>query len=254
VDVASGERFLKAKFSLIGWGASSIVCVSKRLQEELADRSPLPTHKLELIYNGVDPKAFNRSPASGLKKELGLPEDARVVVSIGNVRPAKGYEYLVDAAVTMADRDPNVHFVVVGHQKEKLFNKLMDQVAKAPRAPNIHWLGFRPDVANILRQADIFLLPSVSEGFSISTVEAMMAGVPVIATRSGGPEEIIMDGVSGILVPVKDPGAIVVAIQKMKDKTKRKRMIVEAKQSAKARFSLQSMLTSYKEIYSRLIK
>lgn len=81
-----------------------------------------------------------------------------------------------------------------------------------------------------------------------------MAGVPVIATRSGGPEEIIMDGVSGILVPVKDPGAIVVAIQKMKDKTKRKRMIVEAKRTAKDRFSLQSMLTSYKEIYSRLIE
>lgn len=254
VDVSSGERFLKAKFSLIGWGASSIVCVSKRLQEELADRSPLPTHKLNLIYNGVDPKAFSRTPAAGLKKELGLPRDAKLVVSIGNVRPAKGYEYLVDAAIKMADRDPNVHFVVVGHQKEELFSKLMDQIAKAPKAPNIHWLGFREDVADILRQADIFLLPSVSEGFSISTVEAMMAGVPVIATRSGGPEEIIMDNVSGILVPVKDPGAIVVAIQKMRDESKRKRMIVEAKQSAKERFSLQTMLASYKDIYNQLIE
>lgn len=254
VDVASRERFLRAKFFLIGRGASAIVCVSKRLQQELADRSPLSTHKLKLIYNGVDPRAFRGAPASGLKEELGLPQDVTLVVSIGNIRPAKGYEYLVDAAIIMAERDPKVHFVVVGHQKEALFNKLMDQVAKAPRKPNIHWLGFRDDVADILRQADIFLLPSVSEGFSISTVEAMMAGVPVVATRSGGPEEIITDGVSGILVPVKDAGAIVVAVQTMMNESRRKSVIGEARRSAIERFSLQSMLMRYKEIYRQLVK
>ncbi len=253
VDVATGERFLKAKFFLIGCGASTIVCVSRRLQQELAERSPLPSHKLKLIYNGVDPEAFSGAPASGLKEELGLPEDALVVVSIGNIRPAKGYEYLVESAVIMAELNPKVHFVVVGHQKEKLFNKLRDQIAQAPGKPNIHWLGFRADVANILRQADIFLLPSVSEGFSISTVEAMMAGVPVIATRSGGPEEILVDGASGILVPVKDPGAMVAAIQKMMDEGKRKGVIDEARRSAKDHFSLQSMLASYKAIYGQLL-
>lgn len=252
VDVASGERFLRAKFFLIGRGASTIVCVSRRLQQELAERSPLPTHKLKLIYNGVDPEAFSGAPASGLKEELGLPQNATVVVSIGNVRPAKGYEYLIDAAVTMAERNPNVHFVVVGHQKEKLFNELKSRAAGAPQQPNIRWLGFRQDVANILRQADIFLLPSVSEGFSISTVEAMMAGVPVIATRSGGPEEIIDNGVSGTLVPVRDPLAIVDAIQKMMDQSARSAVVVEARRIAEERFSLLSMLASYKGIYKQL--
>ncbi|GGC72965.1 glycosyltransferase [Marinobacter halophilus] len=253
VDVASGERFLRAKFFLIGRGASTIVCVSKRLQQELAERSPLPAHKLQLIYNGVDPEAFSGARASGLKEELGLPQDATVVISIGNIRPAKGYEYLVDAAVTMAAQDPKVHFVVVGHQKAQLFNKLMDQIARATTQPNIHWLGFRQDVASILRQADIFLLPSVSEGFSISTVEAMMAGVPIIATRSGGPEEIIIDGASGRLVPVRDAEAIVTAISGMMEPEMRKGMIVEAERTAKDRFSLQSMLANYKEIYCQLV-
>lgn len=254
VDVASGERFLKTKFFLIGHGASAIVCVSKRLQQELAERSPLPSHKLKLIYNGVDPEVFSGAPANGLKEELGLPQEATIVVSLGNIRPAKGYEYLVEAAITMAVADPKVHFVVVGHQKEKLFQKLKDQVAQAPVKPNIHWLGFRQDVADILRQGDIFLLPSVSEGFSISTVEAMMTGVPVIATRSGGPEEIIDDGVSGLLVPVKDAGAIVDAIQKMMDQSTRKDLTDEARRTAKERFSLQSMLTRYKDVYSQLLK
>lgn len=253
VDVAATERFVRAKFLLIGFGASAIVCVSKRLQQELAERSPLPSHKLKLIYNGVDSDGFSSTLESSLKEELGLPKDATLVVSVGNIRPAKGYEYLVDAAITMAEVNPKVHFVVVGHQKENLYNKLKDQVAQAPRQPRIHWLGFRQDVANILRQADIFLLPSVSEGFSISTVEAMMASVPVIATRSGGPEEIITDEVSGMLVPVKDSGAIVGAILKMMDTSIRTRVVDEARRTATERFSLQSMLDGYKDIYFKLV-
>ncbi len=252
VDVAAGERFLRAKFSIIGWGASSVVCVSKRLQDELAERSPLPKHKLKLIYNGVNPETFSRAPVTDLRKELGLSQDVTLVVSIGNVRPAKGYEYLVDAAVSMVELDPSTHFVVVGHQREALFNELKAQIAEAPRQPNIHWLGFRQDVADVLRQADIFLLPSVSEGFSISTVEAMMAGVPVIATRSGGPEEILVDGETGLLIPIKDPDAIVTAILNLKKTVLHKEVTERARESAYDRFSLTGMLQAYFGLYQRL--
>ena len=254
VDVAAGERFLRAKFSIIGWGASAIVCVSKRLQEELAARSSLPARKINLIYNGVDPNLFCEAPASGLKEELGLPPAATVVVSIGNIRPAKGYEHLVNAAIKMAKQDPGVHFVVVGHQRASLFKQLETQIARAEEPPNIHWLGFRADVADILRQADIFLLPSVSEGFSISTVEAMMAGVPIIATRSGGPEEILSDGETGLLIPTKDPDAIVSAVERLKDPALSNKVIEKARQNALERFSLGSMLQAYHGLYERFIR
>ncbi len=253
VDVAAGERFLWAKFGIIGWGASTIVCVSKRLQEELAERSSLPARKLHLVYNGVDPELFCKAPASGLKEELGLPPEANLVVSIGNIRPAKGYDHLVDAAIKMAKLDPNTHFVVVGHQRPALFEKLKAQILGAPEAPRIHWLGFRQDVVNVLRQADIFLLPSTSEGFSISTVEAMMAGVPVIATRSGGPEEIVSDGESGLLVPIEDSDAIVNAIQRLNDPTLKHQITEQALESAKSKFSLKSMLHAYQGLYERFM-
>jgi glycosyltransferase involved in cell wall biosynthesis len=251
VDVAAGERFLRAKFGIIGWGASAIVCVSKRLQEALAERSSLPARKLYLIYNGVDPDLFCEAPASGLKEELGLPPESNLVVSIGNVRPAKGYDYLVDAAVKMVNLDPNTHFVVVGHQRPALFEKLKEQMAGAAQQPRIHWLGFRQDVVDVLRQADIFLLPSTSEGFSISTVEAMMAGVPIIATRSGGPEEIISDGKTGLLIPIRDPDAIVSAIQRLNNRELRQQVTEKALESAKTRFSLASMLRAYQGLYER---
>ena len=253
VDVAARERFLRAKFAIIGWGASSIVCVSKRLQRELTERSSLPKHKLELIYNGVDSDLFNPGGGGNLRRELGLNSDSTLVVSIGNVRPAKGYDYLVEAAIKLAEYDRDTHFIVVGHQRETLFNELKAQVARAPLQPNIHWLGFREDITDILQQADIFLLPSISEGFSIATVEAMMVGTPVIATRSGGPEEIIDDQETGYLIPVKDPEAIVTAIEKLKDPSMRKCLADQAREKARNQFSLGSMLQGYLRLYQDLI-
>ena len=254
VDVAAGERFLRAKFTLVGWGASSIVCVSKGLQTELGERSALPQHKLELIYNGVDPARFSGDCASDLRGELGLGSDAKLVISIGNIRPAKGYEYLVDAAISLAETEPDTHFVVVGHQKPVLFGKLQERVSAAPRRPNIHWLGFRQDVSELLRQADVFLLPSVSEGFSISTVEALMAGVPVIATRSGGPEEIITDGETGYLIPARSPQAMVTALEKLDGGERSAEIIKKGQLRAHEQFSLSSMLERYMTLYNKLLK
>ncbi|MEX2475904.1 glycosyltransferase family 4 protein [Marinobacter sp.] len=254
VDVASGERFLKAKFALIGWGASAIVSVSRRLQQELGARAALPAHKLQLVYNGVDPDRFTGDHGAGLRSELGLPPNGILVVSIGNIRPAKGYEYLVDAAITLSAQHPDIHFVVVGHQKEPLFSALKAQVSESPRAPNIHWLGFRQDVSDVLRQGDIFLLPSVSEGFSIATVEAMMAGIPVIATRSGGPEEIIEDGETGYLIPVRDSEAIVSAILELRQPARAEPVVGRARNRAVEQFSLAAMLNQYMAVYKRLIR
>lgn len=253
VDVADGERFLKTKFFLIGLGASRIVCVSKRLERELTARSNLPSRKLQLIYNGVDHFAFHEDSGVDLRKELGLKPETTLVVSVGNIRPAKGYEYLINASIRMAESDPDIHFVVVGHQRKALFEELNRQISEAPRAPKIHWLGFREDVADILRQADIFLLPSVSEGFSISTVEAMMAGVPVIATRSGGPEEIIDDGKTGFLIPARDPAAIVDAIKKLRETEIRKTVVASARSIAGEKFGLATMLKEYRGLYQQLI-
>ncbi|MBW7470069.1 glycosyltransferase family 4 protein [Marinobacter sp. M216] len=253
VDVADGERFLRAKFFLIGLGASKIVCVSKRLKEELSARSALPAEKVKLIYNGVDPSKFLNASLANLKQSLGLKPESILVVSVGNIRPAKGYEYLVEASLRMSESDPDIHFVVVGHQRKTLFDRLTEQISESTKKPRLHWLGFREDVADILRQADIFLLPSVSEGFSISTVEAMMAGVPVIATKSGGPEEIIVDRETGLLIPVRNPDAIVAAIKDLRKPDIRERVVARAHTVAVEKFGLETMLQEYRGLYQQLI-
>ncbi|MDO3722421.1 glycosyltransferase family 4 protein [Marinobacter sp. chi1] len=254
VDVAAKERFLRTKFFCIGRGASKIICVSKRLQQELTDRSTLPESKLKLIYNGVDPDLFSGSSDKNLKAELGLDQDSILTVSVGNIRPAKGYEYLVDAAIEMATVEPKMHFVVVGHQRKGLFEKLQKRAeSSAKGVPNIHWLGFREDIRDILRQADAFVLPSVSEGFSISTVEAMMAGTPIVATRSGGPEEIVDDHQTGMLVPVRDPAAISAALMELRNQKVRETITRCAAEVAREKFGLSRMLREYESLYRELL-
>ncbi|QSP93668.1 glycosyltransferase family 4 protein [Marinobacter salinisoli] len=254
VDVAAKERFLRAKFFCIGLGASRIVCVSKRLQQELTGRCKLPRSKLRLIYNGVDPDLFLGPPQKNLRTELGLGQDSILIVSVGNIRPAKGYEYLIDAALDMASREPKMHFVVVGHQRQELFEKLRKRAESSTgKQPNIHWLGFREDIREILLQADVFLLPSVSEGFSISTVEAMMAGTPVVATRSGGPEEIIADHQTGILVPIRNPKAINSALLELRNQDTKEKITRQAAEVAKEKFGLPNMLREYESLYRELL-
>ncbi|WLQ16863.1 glycosyltransferase family 4 protein [Hahella aquimaris] len=251
VDVAKQERLINLKFKLISLGADSIICVSKKLEEELKQRGELEGSKLKLIYNGVDPNQFSKQDKT-LNRELGLPDGAIIVLSVGNIRPAKGYEYLVDAAAKMKGA-PEYHFVVVGHQKKSLYETLLKRIESHDGVPNLHFLGFRSDVKDLLGQADIFLLTSTSEGFSIATVEAMMAGVPVVATRSGGPEEIVEDGVTGLLIPVKDPEAVKTALLKLRDRELVDKMRQAAQQSAIERFSLVTMVGEYEALYDRLI-
>lgn len=253
VDVASNERFLATKFRLINMGANAIVCVSRRLQDELGSRSPLATKKLRLIYNGVDPDKFRPQKSAALKTELGLPADARLVISIGNIRPAKGYPYLVDAVPGVVARNPQVHFIVVGHQRKDLFAGLEARVKETGMESNIHFLGFRSDVQDILCQADAFLLPSTSEGFSISTVEAMMAGVPVIATRSGGPEEILDHEETGLLIPTADSGAIRDAVLRVIQGELPTDMTTKARNKAGNTFSVKAMLHGYQSLYQEFV-
>ncbi|MBU6950596.1 glycosyltransferase family 4 protein [Hahella sp. HN01] len=250
VDVAKQERLLNLKFKLISLGADSIVSVSKKLEEELKQRGELESSKLKLIYNGVDPGLFSRRGGT-LKSELGLPDGAIVVLSVGNIRPAKGYEHLVDAAAKMKGAQ-EYHFVVVGDQKKSLYEELLRRVESHGGVPNLHFLGFRSDVKDLLGQADIFLLTSISEGFSIATVEAMMAGLTVVATRSGGPEEIIEDEVSGQLIPVGDSEAVKTALLKLRDKEYADKLRQAALSSAKERFSLVNMVRDYEGLYDKL--
>ena len=217
VDVGKNERFMAFKFGLINMGASKIVAVSESLRDEIISRTPLKADKTNVIYNGIDSAEFERQKSDDLRQRFGWGEQDIIVGSLGNIRPAKAYDVLLRAAAMLENQKHTCRFVIAGQGESKgkpsrLYKELLELRESLNLQDHVKFIGFVDDPADFLSKVDLFLLSSSSEGFSISTIQAMASSLPVIATRSGGPEEIVTHQEDGWLVEKDNPAAIAEAI------------------------------------------
>lgn len=256
VDVKQRERFRWLKFQLINLGSKCIVFVSNFLKQGFDDTSNLSKNKAAVVYNGIDLNKFAINlDKSFVRKKLDFEETAIVVGSIGNIREAKGYDILLDAASLLKDVNPNIKFVIVGQGENKLHDRLLKKQKQLGLEKTVYFEGFQSNVSEYMQSFDYFLLSSTSEGFSISTIEAMASKVPVIVTASGGPEEIIQHEHNGLVVKVGSAQAIVNGILSVLANADTTLQRVErAYSDCVNKFSLQSMLNAYEKIYSGLLK
>ena len=253
VDAEKRDRFLKIKFSLINRGSKKIVFVSEQLRKHYLGMHGLNEGKAVTIHNGVDLAAYSRSGRGEIRKELGLGRDHVLIGSIGNIRPAKGYDHLLRAASLIAKHHPECRFVIAGQGSGALYEGLLRLKKELGLDDKVHFIGFRDNIHDILSDLDIFVLPSTSEGFSIVTLEAIASRVPVIITRSGGPEEIV-DKESGILVSPGNEQELADAIGKMiADKRMRIRVVRNAYDIVQKKFSLQSLVEKYEGLYCSVL-
>ena len=207
-----------------------------------------------VIPNGVMPsKLASFRDGAELRAELGLPVAAPVVILFSRLNRMKGIEYFLEAAVVVLKEFPDVKFVIAGDGANR--PELEAYAAKLSIAPSVLFTGFRTDLPDLLREADISVLPSLSEGLSNSLLEAMSAGVPVIATNVGGNPEIVEDGVSGILVPVRDSAALAEAMVRMFCNPElRKAMGAAGRKRIATTFSMERSLESVERLYEKLIR
>jgi len=245
VDVAKQERFLKLKCLILNLGVTKFITVSKSLKDEIKASGLLSERKTTVIYNGVDTALYYKRDSSPIRETLGLGKGEILVGSLGNVRPAKAYDVLIKAAAIAIKEKPELHFIIAGDtKKEPLMSELKELINKENVIDNVHFIGFQDNSADFLGQMDIFLLSSSSEGFSISTIEAMATGLPIIATKCGGPEEIIETKEEGILV---EPGNPIKLSQILVDQTTTNTAI------RNFRFSLTMLLLNYHKLYTSVV-
>jgi glycosyltransferase involved in cell wall biosynthesis len=253
VDTGVAERFLPLKLRLVNSGSSRIVFVSDHLAghyRQLAGENG----KYHTIYNGVDLSRFTPGRDDSLRRELGVGKDQWLIGTIGNIRPAKGYEFFLRAARRIVDQQPGCRFVIVGEGAGEGLRRLHDLRQQLGLQEMVHFAGFRGDTVTVLHNFDLYLLSSSSEGFSIACLEAMACGLPVVATRSGGPEEIIGDGDDGLLVPPASPEAMAGAVLKLLGNPERRGQIAaRAIDTVTRRFALQTMLDHYANLYQRIV-
>jgi len=258
VDVDQKERFMSLKFALINLGASSIIAVSESLRDELINRTPLKSHKTAVIYNGIDTVLFERQKSDELRQRFGWDKDDVIIGSLGNIRPAKAYDVLLRAAGILENQKHACRFVIAGQGESKgkpsrLYKELLELRESLNLQDHVKFIGFVDDPADFLSKVDLFLLSSSSEGFSISTIQAMASSLPVIATRSGGPEEIVTHQEDGWLVEKNNPAAIAEAISILSgDPECRVRLSSNANLKVDKTFGLEAMLGAYQKLYSAL--
>ncbi|HEY4474199.1 MAG TPA: glycosyltransferase [Candidatus Paceibacterota bacterium] len=194
--------FAKIVDLILSLRTHSIITNSARVKNSL----PFVFAKKVLLYNGIGDAFFARPPVrESMRQELGVAPDEVLVLSVGSLTEKKGQRYAIEALDQVdewEEKSPNTHLVFVGDGPRRM--SLEDYSRALSLKERMHFLGNRTDIPELLAATDVFILPSLWEGMPNAVLEAMAAGVPVVATDVGGVSEIIKNGENGFLVPTDD--------------------------------------------------
>lgn len=244
----SGVR--RVKIGVVGRVCARNVCVSDALRRTCVEEYGMEADGTMVIENGIDTDRFRPRNDDGFREELGVGEDAFLVGAVGNVRPAKNHMMLLRVAAELTGEVHDAHVVLVGDRGGDGFDRLQDERRRLGLEGRVHFAGFREDVARVLNSLDAYVLTSDSEGFSLTTVQAMASGLPVVATKCGGPEVLIDSGRTGFLVERGDSRAMASALAELEaDPDRRARVGKRARAQAERRFTLGRMADGYERVY-----
>ena len=224
------------------------------VKNQVVQRERLTEEKIEVIYNGLDLASYeNSNNGKELRNELGIDDHIPLVGMIANFNfEIKGHRYFLEAAKTVLEKIPNVEFLLVGDGP--LRNHYKELTHELGLKGKVHFLGERSDVSAILSNLSISVLSSTSEGLSNVILESMAAGKPVIATNVGGSREIVVNGVTGYLVPPADSQTMAKAITELlQDPDKAITMGVAGKKLVGEKFSIKAMVERYENLYKSLM-
>ncbi|KXJ67746.1 glycosyl transferase [Achromobacter xylosoxidans] len=201
-----------------------VTAVSDHVRKYLITRG-VPPEKIATVYSPIVlPAPVERSTLRG---ELGLADDDVVVGCVAVMRATKGHKDLIDAIAPLMATRPKLHLVFVG-AGSPVFEQTQAYVAERGLQDRIHLMGTRRDVPNLLAGFDLFALATQQEASGTVFVEAQASGLPVIGTNVGGVSEMFRDGVTGFLVPPKDPAALTAALARLIDDPALRRTMGEA--------------------------
>ena len=234
-------------YHLMARSPHAVMAVSEEVRQYCVQTDGINSARVHTIYNGLNVERFanTRHRSSGGQR----------VISVGNIRRVKGHDIFIRAAAIIAQRFPRARFSIAGEVLEpQYFQELLMLIDSLGLADRFQFEGGVTDLPSFLAEAEIFVLPSRSEGFSNALIEAMAASLPVVATRVGGNPEAVEDGVTGLLVPPEDPNALADALQELLSDSERSWAMGEAgRRLAIREFSNDRVVNQVADIYHSLL-
>ena len=231
-------------------GVSRVIAVSQAVAESLRRSGVIDSSRITVVHNGIDIDRFARPVA----RSGDLPV---MVGTVGHLAPIKGHDVFVRAAALISARRPHVRFLVIGDDKSSQmeYRKFLESlIAELGLSESVAMPGWQEDIPGVLSSLGVFVSAARSEPFGLSIVEAMAAGLPVVAAASEGAVEIIDDGVRGRLAPVGDPEALANAINDLLDNpVERSRLGRNVQLAARERYSLSRMVSDTEQVYREVL-
>ncbi len=228
-----------------------ITAVSQYLRQRTFNAFGCAGCQVEVIYNFIDPDVYNRSKYPPLLSEQ-LNGGRRVLMHVSNFRPVKRVRDIVRIFARVQEAVPSV-LVMVGDGPDRVEAEAEAQMLGVERT--VHFLGKIDVVAPLLAGADLFLLPSQSESFGLSALEALASGTPVVGSKAGGLVEVVKEGVTGALCEVGDVDAMARAsVEILSDPDRWQTMSRDAAADARARFSRDDIVRQYEALYEDAVR
>jgi len=230
------------------------IAVSGSTRDFLVRERHVPAKRVRLIWNGAPLAEFapvTLATALATRRELGLPANAPVVGSIGRLSEQKGHRHLLDAAARVLPRRKDTRFLIVGDGDQ--MGPLRQQADTLGIASSVVFAGHRPDVPALLGALDVFCISSTYEGTPLALFEAMAAGKAIVSTAVDGCREVLEDGVTGLLVPPRDPDALAAALLRaLADEALRASLAKRARE-ASAHYDIAACVAQMQDLYDEVL-
>ena len=238
------------------WLGDGVIAVCKLARQAEIKRARVSSNKVITIYNGINAERFvaldRQAAAHQVRQTFGIPVEAPLLGSVGRLHRQKGFADLLAAQARIQERIPTIRLLLVGDGE--LRDDLEAQARAIGLSEAVTFAGIRTDVPEILAALDVFVLPSLWEGMPNAVLEAMAAGLPVVATAVGGIPELVVDGVTGLLVPPHAPISLAEAIVRLLDAPDLRRQMGQAgRERVKKRFTVERMVSRTEALYGELI-
>jgi glycosyltransferase involved in cell wall biosynthesis len=231
-----------------------VVAVGEAVRRALIQNEGIPSARVRVIYNGIDLSQFSPKGLDddSIRREISIGDADLMIIQVARLDYLKDHATAIQVMEHLVKSHTRARLVLVGDGPE--LGKIEALTRKCGLTEHVRFLGLRTDVARLLHAADLFLLTSISEGIPLTLIEAMAAGLPVVATQVGGVPEVVQDGATGLLAPARDADSLAGKIKCLAGNPElRRQMSQRARDRARGCFSECLMHGKYLELYTEIV-